>query len=65
MYRLRSLLAAAALFVVAALAAGTALAQQTYPNRTVRFIVPWPPGGGVDLLARALAAELSTRWVNR
>jgi len=43
-----------------ALAAG-ALAQ-AYPSRTVRIIVPYPPGGGVDGMARPLADQLSKRW---
>jgi tripartite-type tricarboxylate transporter receptor subunit TctC len=33
-----------------------------YPNRTVRIIVPFPPGGPVDLTARALASKLSQQW---
>jgi tripartite-type tricarboxylate transporter receptor subunit TctC len=45
--------------LVAALAfAGTTLAQQ-YPNRTVRVIVPWPPGQATDLAARLVAEKLS------
>lgn len=35
---------------------------QTYPSRTVRIIVPYPPGGGVDGMARPLADQLSKRW---
>lgn len=40
----------------------TAALAQAYPTRLVKIIVPYPPGGGVDLLARALAAELSPLW---
>ena len=36
-----------------------ALAQGAYPNRPVRVIVPQPPGGGFDFVARALADRLS------
>jgi tripartite-type tricarboxylate transporter receptor subunit TctC len=32
-----------------------------YPAKAVRFIVPFPPGGGVDIVARALAEKLSPR----
>ncbi len=33
-----------------------------WPLRTVRLIVPYPAGGGVDILARALAQKLQERW---
>ena len=36
------------------------LAQaQNYPSRPVRFLVPWPPGGGTDAVARILAQKAS------
>ena len=40
-------------------AAGTAAAQQPYPARTVRIVVPLPPGGSNDLLARIAAERLT------
>jgi tripartite-type tricarboxylate transporter receptor subunit TctC len=42
------------------LGAGAALAQ-TYPDRPIRLIVPWPAGGGVDTSARLIAEPLSQR----
>ena len=36
----------------------TAVAQ-TYPNQTIRFVVPWPAGGATDQVARVLAQPLS------
>jgi tripartite-type tricarboxylate transporter receptor subunit TctC len=33
-----------------------------YPEKSVRFIVPFPPGGGTDALARILAGKLSEYW---
>src|SRR4029079_3679987 len=35
---------------------------QSYPNPFVRLIVPFPPGGGGDALARPLAQRLSEVW---
>jgi len=35
-----------------------ALAHAEYPNRPIRFIVPFPPGGGTDTMARAIGTRL-------
>jgi tripartite-type tricarboxylate transporter receptor subunit TctC len=35
---------------------------QTYPSKAIRFIVPYPAGGAVDILARAVAQKLSQAW---
>lgn len=35
---------------------------QPYPSRPVHIVVPFPAGGGIDVLVRAVCAELSTRW---
>ncbi len=32
---------------------------QSYPAKTVRFIVPWPPGGGADTISRMMTPKLS------
>lgn len=45
--------------VVAFLFLGNANAQTDYPMRPVKVIVPSPPGGGTDILARVLAQHLS------
>src|SRR5512145_1612596 len=39
-----------------------AIAQHSFPEKPVRFIVPFPPGGGTDALARILAARLAEGW---
>jgi tripartite-type tricarboxylate transporter receptor subunit TctC len=36
-------------------------AQEIYPSKTIRFVVPYPPGGPTDLMARLLQGELQTR----
>lgn len=36
-------------------------AEQKYPNKPIRMIVPFPPGGPIDTMARVVAEELSTR----
>ena len=45
--------------LVCVLAAVTAAAAADYPNRVVTLVVPYPPGGGVDAMARVVAAKLS------
>src|SRR5437870_1306931 len=47
-----------ALLVAALAFAGPALAQ-TYPNRPIKVVVPWPPGQATDLVARIVADKLS------
>jgi tripartite-type tricarboxylate transporter receptor subunit TctC len=46
---------------VATLAAGPAHAQE-FPSQPVKLIVPYPPGGGVDTMARPLAEKLAAAW---
>jgi len=35
---------------------------QTYPTRPVRMIVPYPPGGGTDVISRLVGQKLTERW---
>ncbi len=39
--------------------AGTPAATQTYPNRPIHIIAPFPAGGGYDFLSRVFGAEMS------
>src|SRR5262245_54224367 len=58
---MRSITCARALAAGFALLSGFALAQTPYPSRPVHFVVPYPPGGPTDLMARLLQPELQTR----
>jgi tripartite-type tricarboxylate transporter receptor subunit TctC len=51
-----------ALVVAAMLASGAASAQSGFPSKAVHILVPYPAGGGVDILARTLGDELSRQW---
>jgi tripartite-type tricarboxylate transporter receptor subunit TctC len=52
------------LFATVSTCAAEPVAAQTsdYPNRTVRIVVPQAAGGGVDIVARAIAQKLTESW---
>ena len=55
--------AAAAAMAVCALAAGSAArAADAYPNQLLKLVVPFPPGGGTDTMARFVAAALTEKY---
>ena len=58
------LLGTFAMLICAGLSAAGAAAAPTasYPTRPVRFIVTYPPGGGTDIVARAIAQKLAETW---
>jgi tripartite-type tricarboxylate transporter receptor subunit TctC len=47
------------LLILAAALPGATSAQAQYPNKPLRFIMPYPPGGGTDTLGRILGQKLS------
>jgi tripartite-type tricarboxylate transporter receptor subunit TctC len=56
--RVSSMLVAVALLVLPLIAP----AQQAFPNKTIRFVVPFSPGGGTDTLARIIAQKMGESW---
>ena len=60
---LRVVLPGAVLACMGSIAASaTASAGETYPDRPIRFIVPFVPGGATDIMARTIAAKVNEAW---
>lgn len=47
---------------LAALACASSAYAQTYPNKPIRMVVHFPPGGPTDLVARTLGQKMSETW---
>jgi tripartite-type tricarboxylate transporter receptor subunit TctC len=48
--------------LLALVVAAAPVQAQTYPDKPVKIVLGVPPGGGLDVLVRGVAAELSTKW---
>ena len=46
-------------FAVLVCAATLAAAQSAYPAKTVRVVIPWPPGGGNDIAGRTVMQRVA------
>ena len=60
MIRLARFAAASSIVALASLCAATALAQNGYPNKPIRVIVPFAAGSTTDIIARAITDKMST-----
>jgi hypothetical protein len=56
--RMRLMVVLATVATIVAVGASRPLAADDYPNRPITLIVPYPPGGGNDVIARLVAAKL-------
>lgn len=54
-----------AAFAMPTLLAAPALAQEAWPNRTIRMVLPYAPGGATDVICRLIADRLSQRLPQR
>jgi tripartite-type tricarboxylate transporter receptor subunit TctC len=52
--------ATAAVVILSTAFSGLALAQAGYPDKPIRLIVPFPPGGGTDIISRIVGDKLSS-----
>ena len=52
------------LIFLASFGLGGVHAQSQFPNKPIRYVIPFPPGGATDNIARPLAAELGVlvKW---
>ena len=47
------------LTILSLLFLSTQVLAQSYPNKQIRFVIPFPPGGATDIIGRIISMELS------
>jgi tripartite-type tricarboxylate transporter receptor subunit TctC len=60
--QMRSAIIAALVACAASFAAATQVAAQSFPSKPVRIVVPYPAGGSVDIVTRAVSQRLTALW---
>ena len=62
MVRVASLIAVATVAAIASAPATQVQAQESYPDKPIKLIVPFTPGTGIDILARTLGQKIGEAW---
>jgi tripartite-type tricarboxylate transporter receptor subunit TctC len=57
-----ALAATAIVLLTGSLGFGAAAQAQSYPSKPLKFVVPYPAGGGTDVIARMIGSKLSDAW---
>ena len=61
-FLIAAILGMAAHAVATTASAQNAPGKSSYPTRTIRMLLPFPPGGGSDIMARKFAQKMTERW---
>src|SRR5258708_16987504 len=61
----RALIRTACAVALAAFLPAAVLAQDAYPNKPIKLVVPFPPAGGTDVLSRSIAQSMASaaQWL--
>jgi tripartite-type tricarboxylate transporter receptor subunit TctC len=59
---LRKLFPIALVAAVACLGSAPATADETYPSRLVKVVLPFPPGSTLDALSRVMTDQMAQKW---